>query len=188
MLTKDQALSLLHKHTQNQNLRRHMYAVGAVMKALAAKLGGDPDIWEILGLLHDADWEETKETPDQHTRKTLEWLKVAGITDGPIVHALMSHNTRYTHLAELEGKMEWALETCDELTGFIVAVALVLPDKKLATVGVDSVLKKWKNKEFAAAVDRSQIAQCEEKLGIPLIEFINIALTAMQECHEELGL
>lgn len=188
MVTKDQALTLLHEHTKNTNLRRHMYAVGAVMKALAIKLGGDPYEWEVLGLLHDADWEETKEAPDLHTRKTLEWLKNGGITDGPIVHALMSHNTRYTHLAELEGKMEWALETCDELTGFIVAVTLVRPDKKLASVTVESVLKKWKVKEFAKAVDRSQIEQCEEKLGIPPAEFIAVALTAMQHHASDLGL
>lgn len=165
-----------------------MYAVGAVMKALAAKLGGDPDMWEILGLLHDADWEETKETPDLHTRKTLDWLKGAGITDGPIVHALMSHNRRYTHLAELEGKMEWALETCDELTGFIVAVTLVRPDKKLSSVTVESVLKKWKTKEFAKAVDRSQIEQCETALQTTLREFIEIALGAMQQNADALGL
>ncbi|MEK7129687.1 MAG: phosphohydrolase [Patescibacteria group bacterium] len=200
MITKDQALTLLHAHTQNQNLRRHMYAVGAVMKTLAIKLGGDPDEWEVLGLLHDADWEETKDAPDQHTRKILDWLKDLGMTDGPLVHALMSHNTRHTHLAVLEGKMEWALETCDELTGFIVAVALVRPDPpsreasdgqvktKLQQVTVASVLKKWKNKEFARAVDRFQIEQCEEKLGIPLAEFIAITLNAMQEHHEELDL
>ena len=84
--------------------------------------------------------------------------------------------------------MEWALETVDELTGFIVAVALVRPDKKLESVGIDSIMKKWKTKEFAKAVDRAQIAQCEEKLGIPLAEFIGITLQAMLEHHEELGL
>lgn len=178
----------MEQHTKNQNLRRHMFAVGAVMRALALKLGGDPDEWEILGLLHDADWEETKDNPDQHTKNTLTWLKEIGITEGPIVHALMSHNRKYTHLAELEGVMEWALETCDELTGFIVAVALVRPEKSLATVSVESVQKKWKTKEFAKAVDRSQIAQCEERLGIPLSEFIAIVLKAMQDHHEELGL
>lgn len=187
-MTKDQALEFLHTHTKNQNLRRHMYAVGAVMKALAGKLGGDPDTWEILGLLHDADWEETKDNPAEHTRRTLEWLKELGETDSPLVRALMSHNRKHTGLAELEGNMEWALETCDELTGFIVAVALVRPDKQLASVSVDSVLKKWKTKEFAKAVDRMQIEQCEEKLGIPLAEFIVIALKAMQEHSEELGL
>ncbi len=188
MITKIQAIDLLHQHTQNQNLRRHMYAVAAVMKALAGRLGGDPDTWEILGLLHDADWEETKDTPNDHTKRTLEWLKELGETDGPIVHALMSHNRKHTQLAELDGPMEWALETCDELTGFIVAVVLVRPEKKLETVGVESVLKKWKTKEFARVVDRDQIFQCEEKLGIPLNEFIQLSLTAMQQIASEIGL
>ncbi len=165
-----------------------MYAVGFAMRALAEKLGGDPDTWETLGLLHDADWEETKDMPDEHTKHSLAWLKKLGETEGSIVHALMSHNRKHTHLAELEGTMEWALETVDELTGFIVAVALVRPEKKLETVRVESVMKKWKTKEFAAAVDRSQIAQCEERLGILLPDFIQITLTAMQNHHEELGL
>ncbi len=204
MITREKAIELLHNHTQNQNLRRHMYAVGAVMKALAFNLWDAnklaetdkrgntcaelAEAWEKLGLLHDADWEETKDAPNEHTRRTLEWLKDLGEIDGPIVHALMSHNTKLTHLAELTGAMEWALETCDELTGFIVAVALVRPEKKLETVTVDSVLKKWKNKEFAKAVDRGQIAQCEEKLGIPLKEYIQIVLSAMQAISQELGL
>ncbi len=187
-MTREEAVKLLHDHTKNQNLRRHMYAVGFVMKALAVKLGGDPAVWEILGILHDADWEETKDVPDEHTKLTLSWLAQRGITEGPIVRALKSHNRTRTKLAEIEGIMEWALETCDELTGFIVAVALVRPEKTLAAVGVDSVLKKWKAKEFAKAVDRDHIGQCEEKLGIPLPEFIRIALTAMQEHHTELGL
>lgn len=187
-ISKETARELLHEHTKNQNLRRHMYAVGYAMQALARKLGGDPDEWETLGLLHDADWEETKDKPDQHTKNTLAWLKDSGITDGPIVHALMSHNRKHTKLAELNGIMEWALETVDELTGFIVAVTLIRPEKQLATVSVDSVMKKWNQKAFAAAVEREQIAQCEEKLGIPLNEFIDITLTAMQKHHEELGL
>jgi len=188
MIFKQQALELLHQHTKNQNLRRHMYAVGFAMRALAERLGGEPETWETLGLLHDADWEETKDTPALHTKNTLEWLKTMGETNGPIVHALMSHNRKLTHFAELDGTMEWALETVDELTGFIVAVALVRPDKKLETVSVESVMKKWKNKEFAKAVEREQIAQCEEKLGIPLSEFIRITLTVMQAEHDTLGL
>lgn len=188
MITKQQATDLLHAHTQNQNLRRHMYAVGFAMRALAVKLGGNADMWETLGLLHDADWEETKDAPDDHTKHTLSWLSDMGETDGMIVHAIKSHNRKRTHLAELDGPMEWALETVDELTGFIVAVALVRPEKSLASVEIESVMKKWKAKEFAAAVDRSQIAQCEEKLGIPLPEFIAITLTAMKDEHEALGL
>lgn len=188
ILSKKQAVDLLHAHTKNENLRRHMYAVGFAMRALAEKLGGDPDVWEVLGLLHDADWEETKDAPDKHTKNTLDWLKDMGITEGPIVHALMSHNRKYTKLAELDGIMEWALETVDELTGFIVAVTLIRPEKKLETVTVDAVMKKWGQKGFAAAVERQQIVQCEEKLGIPLSEFIAITLKTMQDHHEELGL
>lgn len=187
-ISKTQALELLTTHMQNVNLRRHCLAVGYAMKALAAKFGGDQEVWEVLGILHDADWEETKDAPDQHTIKTLSYLADLGLTSGPIVHALQSHNRKFTHLGELEGVMEWSLETCDELTGFIVAVTLVRPDKLLASVTVDSVLKKWHNKEFARAVDRSQISQCEDRLGISLSEFVNIILTAMQEHHEELGL
>jgi predicted hydrolase (HD superfamily) len=187
-MNKDQAKALLHEHTQNQNLRRHMYAVGYAMRALATKLGGDPDVWEVMGLLHDADWEETKDRPQDHTKDTLKWLSDKGITDGPLVHALQSHNRKYTQLAELDGLMEWALETVDELTGFIVAVALIRPEKNLESVELSSIMKKWKNKEFAKAVEREQIAQCEEKLGIPLDEFITITLKAMQDNHEELGL
>lgn len=188
MITKAQATELLHAHTKNENLRRHMYAVGYAMKALAVKLGGNQDVWETLGLLHDADWEETKDAPDEHTKHTLAWLADMGETDGMIVHAIMSHNGKRTHLAELDGPMEWALETVDELTGFIVAVTLVRPEKKLESVSIESVMKKWKAKEFAAAVDRNQIAQCEEKLGIPLPEFISITLKAMQDEHAKLGL
>lgn len=187
-LPKEKAMELLHAHMQNMNLRRHCYAVGFAMRALAEKLGGDPDTWEVMGILHDADWEETKDAPELHTIKTLSWLKDMGITDGPLVHAFQSHNNRHTHLGELNGLMEWSLETCDELTGFIVAVALILPDKKLSAVSVESVMKKWPKKEFAKGVIREQVAQCEEKLGIPLQEFISQTLKAMQEHHEELGL
>lgn len=182
-MTRTQAINLLHSHVQNQNLRRHCYAVGVVMKALATKLDGDPETWEILGLIHDSDWEETKDTPERHTIVTLEL-----INDPRFTHALQSHNRKFTHLAKLEGDMEWALECCDELTGFIVACALVLPSKKLADVTVQSVLKKFPQKSFAAAVNRSQISQCENKLDIKLEDFIKISLESMQQIAPDLGL
>lgn len=188
MLTRDQALEILNKHTQNQNLRRHCLAVGAVMKSLAQKLGGDPDLWEILGIIHDSDWEETKDTPNQHTIVTLNRLKDLGMTEGELVHALMSHNTRHTGLAELEGLMEWSLECCDELTGFIVACTLVTPSKKITGLSTESVLKKLPKKDFAAAVDRSQISQCDEKLGIKLEDFVSIALHSMKSISSDFGL
>lgn len=182
-MTREDAIKLLETHVQNQNLRRHCMAVGATMKALAEKLDGDPETWEILGIVHDSDWEETKDTPEKHTLLTLE-----RIADEKLTHALQSHNTKFTHLAELEGPMEWALECCDELTGFIVACTLVLPSKKLADLSVESILKKFPKKEFAKPVDRSQIALCEEKLGIPLPEFVEITLRAMQSISSEIGL
>jgi len=187
-MNRDQALELLRIHIKNQNLTRHCLAVGAVMKALGEKMGGDADVWEVLGLVHDADWEETKDKPEMHTIETISWLKEAGTFGGPLIHALESHNRKHTKLAELEGNMEWALECCDELTGFIVAVALIQPDKKLASVTVDSVLKKFPKKEFAKAVEREQIEQCEKKLGIPLPEFVDLTLKSMQRIAPELGL
>lgn len=184
---RSQAIQLLNDHIQNNNLRRHCLAVGATMKALAHRLGGDPDEWEILGIIHDSDWEETKDDITQHTKVTLNRLRELGY-EGPLVHALQSHNTRHTALAEVETPMEWALECCDELTGFIVAVTLVSPSKKIADVSVESILKKFPQKAFAAAVDRTQISLCEEKLGIPLPEFVQITLTAMQEIADDIGL
>lgn len=186
-LNKSQATKLLFDHVQNENLRRHCLSVGAVMKSLAGKLSGDPELWEILGIIHDSDWEETKDQPQKHTIVTIERLQAMGV-DGPLIHALQSHNTKHTNLAQLEGPIEWALECCDELTGFIVACTLVLPSKRIADLSVESVIKKFPKKEFAKAVDRSQIAQCDEKLGIKLEDFVQIALSTMQQIASEVGL
>lgn len=183
-----EARSMLEKHVENINLRRHCLAVGYTMRALAERLGGNPDEWEVLGILHDADWEVTKDSPDQHTKQTLEWLAESDITEGPLVHALMSHNRKLTQLAEIEGQMEWALDCCDELTGFIVAVTLIRPEKKIASVTRENIESKWHKKEFAKAVDREHIARCEQMLGIPLGEFIDITLRTMKDHADELGL
>lgn len=187
-MTKQQALELLHTHMQNVNLRRHCYAVGAVMKTLAIKLNGNSEKGEVVGLLHDGDYEATKGDPTRHTLVMAQWLKEAGVTDEEILSAILSHNYAHTGQHSPKNKLEWALYCCDELTGLLIAVALVRPDKKLASVTVDSVLKKWGQKAFAAGVKREQIAMCEEKLGISLNNFIQIAITAMQEIHEDLGL
>jgi len=195
MISREKALEILQQNMQNQNLRRHCYAVEAVMRALAGKLkmeNGelkiDVEKWAIVGLLHDSDYEKTKENPVQHTLLTLEWLKQTGETDPEIISAILSHNFEHTGKNQPKNNLEWALYCCDELTGFIVAVALVMPDKKLSSVSVESVLKKFPQKAFAAAVKREQIALCQEKLGIPLPEFVKIALEAMQGISGELGL
>ncbi len=179
---------MLHQNMTNQNLRRHCYAVEAVMKVLAKKLGGDGEKWGIVGLLHDGDYEKTKEKPEQHTLLMHQWLQEIGETDQEILEAILSHNYEHTGKNQPKNKLEWSLYCCDELTGFIVAIALVMPDRKLSSVTVDSVLKKFPQKAFAAAVKREQIAMCEEKLSIPLEEFVKIALEAMQGISGELGL
>jgi lysyl-tRNA synthetase class 2 len=185
---REKVFQIVSSHIKNQNLLRHCLAVEAAMRALARRLGGNVEAWGSLGLIHDADWEETKSDPARHTADALEWLAGSNHKSGPVVQGLKSHNNRHTKLAELQSLMEWSLECCDELTGFIVSVALVRPDKKLSSVEVESVLKKWKAKEFAAAVDRSQIAQCEEKLGIKLEEFIGLVLESMKRISHTIGL
>ncbi|KKR34365.1 MAG: Metal dependent phosphohydrolase [Candidatus Gottesmanbacteria bacterium GW2011_GWC2_39_8] len=198
MFTYDQARELLYTHIQNQNLRRHCYAVAAVMEALAKELRTknselntedfDEERWEIAGLVHDADYEETKSDTSKHVLTVIPWLKEAG-ADEKIIEAVLAHGWKFVEgCPEPKNHMEWSLYCCDELTGFIIAVALVRPEKKLAVVTVDSVLSKFPKKAFAAAVDREQIGMCEEKLGIPLPDFVGIALHAMQSISRELGL
>lgn len=195
-MTREQALKLLHENIKNQNLRRHCYAVEAVMRALHRRLeDGDKsekeeEKWGITGLLHDADYELTKDDNprEKHTKLALEWLKkfeaASDITD-----AIAAHAWGYVDGApEPKTKIECALYTCDELTGLIVAVALVKPEKTLASVTTESVLKKWNSPSFAAGVNRKQIEECQNRLNIPLPEFIQIAVTAMQGIHEDLGL
>jgi predicted hydrolase (HD superfamily) len=196
MITREQALKLLHDNMGSPNLRRHCYAVESVMQALAKYFKDDVEEWGIVGLLHDGDYEKTKESPEKHTLLMSEWLKGIGENDPEIHSAILSHN--YAHLTEADignsgakmpkNRMEWSLYCCDELTGLIVAVALVKPDKRLSSVTVDSIMKKWDEKSFAAGVKREQIEKCEEKLNIPLREFVQIALEAMQGIAPELGL
>lgn len=187
MITRKSALDLLHQNMQSVNLRRHCLAVEAVMKALARRLGADEEKYAVVGLLHDGDYEKTKSTPEKHTLLMHQWLLEAE-ADQEILNAILSHNYAHTGQNPPATKMEWALYCCDELTGLIVAVALVRPDRKLASVTVDSIMKKWNQPAFAAGVDRKQIEVCEEKLGIPLEEFVAVALEAMQGVSKELGL
>lgn len=187
-MNKEQALELLHSKMQNINLRRHCYSVGAVMKSLGKYFKEDSEKWEIVGILHDGDYEETKVSPELHTMKMHEWLVQKKVTDKEILEAILSHNFAHTGQNPPKNKLEWSLYCCDELTGLIIAVALVKEDKKLASVTVDSIMNKWDKTAFAGGVDRKQIAECEPRLGIPLREFIQIALTSMQEIHDELGL
>ena len=188
MISREQALEILHSNMQNINLRRHCYAVEAVMRALAKRFKEDEEKWGIVGLLHDGDYEKTKDTPAKHTLLMAEWLKEIEGVDEEILSAILSHNYAHTGKNSPKNKLEWSLYCCDELTGFIIAVALVRPDKSLSSVRVDSILKKWNQKAFAAGVKREQIEECKPRLEIPLEEFVEIALVAMQEISKDLGL
>ncbi len=187
-LTRERAIKLLHDKVQNENLRRHSYSVEAVMRALARKLGGDEDKWGLLGLLHDGDYELTKDAIQKHTILMMDWLKELGETDREFIQAFESHNHERTGFNEPVTLMEWALFCCDELTGLIVAVTLIQPSKKIADVTVEGVLKKWKQKGFAAGANRKDIEQCEVRLRIPLPEFIALTLSAMQAIGPQIGL
>ena len=201
MITRQQAWELLNSHMKNKNLIRHCLSVEAVMKALAKHFNEDENVWGIVGLLHDGDYEAVAKDPSQHTIVMSGWLKDIGETDEKILSANRSHNFAHTgenlpadatHQALQAGppqnNLEWSLHCCDELTGLIVAVTLVKPDKKLSSVAVDSVMNKWNKKQFAAGARREDIEKCEEKLGIKLPEFIDIALKAMQSISGDLGL
>jgi len=184
MPTRDEALALLHEHTQSESLRKHAYAVEAAMRLYAARLGGDPDEWGLVGLLHDLDYEQYPQAPD-HPTQAGEILRERGYPEDWI-RAVLSH-ADYLGVPR-ETPMEQALFAVDELTGFIVAVALVRPTKSLMDVEVRSVRKKLKDKLFAAAVSREDIARGADALGVALDEHIATVIEAMQGIAEELGL
>lgn len=204
MITRQEALDLLHKNMQNVNLRKHCYGVEAVMRALALYFYENKrlteeenrgrtcaelvEAWGLAGLLHDADYELTKNDPSKHVVTVVSWLKEAGVEE-KIIKAVFAHGWKFVkECPQPSNNMEWSLYCCDELTGLIVAVALVRPDKKLSSVTIESVMKKWRNKGFAAGVSREQIELCDSKLGIKLNDFIQITLAAMQGISNELDL
>jgi putative nucleotidyltransferase with HDIG domain len=182
---RKRALELIEKYIQNQNLKKHLLATENLMRHLARKFGEDEEIWALAGLLHDLDWEITKETPEKHPLIAVEILEKEGFPK-EVIYAIKKHN----HLQGLtpETNLEKALYCCEEITGFITAVALVMPNKKLNEVTIDRVLKKLKEPSFAKGVNREIILKAEEMLGLKLEELAEIALKAMQEISDELGL
>lgn len=187
MISRKEALELLHSKMQSQNLRKHCYGVAAVMRSLAKQFGENEEKWEIVGLLHDGDYEFTKTDPGNHAKLMAKWVRELGETDEELLTGIESHG--WFHEGKLpKTRMQWSLFCCDELTGLIVAVTLVRPNKKIAEVTVENVLSKWNSKSFAAGVKREDIEKCEKELGIDIHEFIEIALKAMQDISKELGL
>jgi predicted hydrolase (HD superfamily) len=183
-MTRQEAWELLQKYLDNQALIKHCLAAEATMRALARYYGEDEDVWGITGLLHDADYQLSKGHPEKHGLLLFE--KEKDIPDD-IAHAIKAHNYEYTAVMP-ESKLDWAITCCDQLTGLIVACALVTPEKKLKNITNDFVMRRLKSPSFAKGADRKQIYLCEEKLGIPLIEFVTITLNAMTDISDELGL
>jgi putative nucleotidyltransferase with HDIG domain len=182
--SREQALALLHEWIQNPNLRKHCYAVEAAMRAYARKLAGDEERWGITGLIHDFDWERHPDL-ERHPMLGVEELRRQGWPDdicrAVLGHAVHSGVPRDTPMAR-------ALYACDELSGFLVACALVTPGKTLDQVEVASVKKKMKRADFARNVNREDIVQGTAELGVDLDEHIAFVLEAMRGIKGELGL
>ena len=184
-MKREQALQLVKEKIKNNNLVKHCLAVEACMKVLAKRFGEDSEKWGIAGLLHDIDYEETKDNPEKHSLIGAEMLKQAGLDD-EIVEAVKTHNEM--HGITPESKMAKALYVVDPLTGLIVAATLVLPEKKIANVTTDNVLNRFKEGAFARGANREIIKKCEELLNLKLEEFVDICLKAMQSIADDLGL
>ncbi|MEM3694963.1 MAG: HDIG domain-containing protein [Candidatus Bathyarchaeia archaeon] len=184
MLTRDEALNLVKKHVTKRNVVYHMLAVEAIMRSLAKHFGESEELWGLVGLLHDVDYEKTEANPERHSLLAEEILK--GLVPEEVVRAVKAHNFVHTGVMP-ETRMEKALIASDAVSGLLVACALVMPSKKLADVKVESVAKKFKDKDFARGADRERILVCEE-IGIPREKFFEIALNGLKGAASEIGL
>jgi putative nucleotidyltransferase with HDIG domain len=184
-INREQALELLHTHVKNPNMIKHCLASEAVMRAAALRLGQDPEKWGLAGLLHDLDVEIVDADLSVHGLETAKILRELGV-DEEIITAVELHNEQ-AHGRPRTEPFHHALAAGETLTGLIIATTLVYPDKKIKSVKPKSVRKRMKEKAFAASVDRNIIIECE-KTGIPLDEFIDLSLKAMQGIDTDLGL
>jgi putative nucleotidyltransferase with HDIG domain len=185
--TRKEAWQLVCDYTESESLRRHMVAVEAAMRAYAVRFDDNPDLWGVVGLLHDFDYERYPDVSAQgHPVRGAEILREQGV-DEIIIRAILAHAPSVAG-AEAQSSMEKALVAVDELTGFLIAVALVRPSRSILDVEVKSVKKKWKDKAFAAPVNREEIEHRATLLGVTLDQHIQIVLEAMQGCAAQLGL
>lgn len=179
-MTRPEAREILTSLTKNQSLLRHMRTIELVMEAYAEKFGEDKEQWAVAGLLHDADYEAY---PDKHPRIIVEKLKTLG--EDKIAHAISAHYTKWN--VSYDSLLDKALLACDELTGFIVACCQVRPDG-IASLETRSVIKKLKDKGFAAKVERDEVYKGVELLGIDLAEHITFIIEVLKKNREELSI
>ncbi len=188
-LTRDQALALVHEYTQSEPLRRHMYAVELSMRALAEQYGENADDWGLVGLLHDFDYERfpnaQHSATDEHPAEGVRILAARGLTD-TMQRAILGHAT-YTGVPR-DTLMARALFAADELSGFLVACAMVRPNRSLADLEAPSVRKKLKDKAFARGVSREDVQLGAEELGVPLDDLIGKLIGALRPHERLLGL
>ena len=181
-MERNEALEFVRSKVKNDRLIKHMLAVEAVMRSLAERLGEDVGVWGLAGLVHDLDYDETVKEPERHGKVGAAYLGEMGVADD-ITHAVESHAGHTSR----DSTMDKALYAVDPLTGLIVAAALMHPSKSLGEVTTEFVMKRFKEKRFAAGADRDQIKTCAE-LGLELEEFLDIGLRAMQGVSADLGL
>lgn len=182
-MERSDALQIVDQYVENDSLKKHMLAVEAAMREYAQIYNGDPETWGIAGLLHDFDW-EIHPTLEQHPHDGAPILRQHGVPE-EIIHCILSH-ADHTGVPR-ESKMELSLHACDEITGLITAVALVRPSRSLHDLRAKSVMKKWKDRRFAANVDRGEIETAVQALGVDLKEHIDRVIHAMQGISEDLG-
>ncbi|MFC1924247.1 HD domain-containing protein [Chloroflexota bacterium] len=183
-MDREEALSSVIVNVENENLVKHMLATEAVMRALARRFNENEEDWGLTGLLHDIDVELTENELRTHSKLGADLARELGASD-EIYHAILCHNE--AHGIPCDSLLDKALFCADPLTGLITAAALIRSDKSLAGLTTQSVVKRFKEKRFAAGVNREQIASCQE-IGIKLEEFLNLGIEAMKEIADELGL
>jgi hypothetical protein len=182
-MIRDDAYQILRGMVKNENLIKHHFAAEAAMKALYKRLTPKPipqeeADWGIVGLLHDADYELCKSHPERHTLVLEE--RIGDKLEPRLMQAIKSHNWQNNGVVP-KSRLDWSIYCCDELTGLIIAAALIHPEKRLDLLTVDFVMKRFNEPSFAKGANRAQILMCEKELTIPLTEFVEIVLKAMQE-------
>ncbi len=182
--TREQAVTLLKEYNKNESLIKHALAVEGVMRHFARKRGEDEEKWGIIGLIHDLDYERF---PEEHCRKTEEILQ-KNSWPPEYIRAVVSHGWGICSDVEPQTELEKVLYAIDELTGLVVTTALVRPSKSVMDLKANSVKKKWKDKRFAAGVDRSIIEKGVEMLGMELTELITDTIMGMRDVADEIGL
>lgn len=182
--TRDQAMALLRQYTKNENLVRHGLSVEAVMRHFARTFGEDEEKWGIIGLVHDLDWERY---PEQHCEKTKEILEGEGWPDD-YIRSILSHGWGLVTEVEPTHDMEKVLYATDELTGLVTATALMRPSRSVLDMKAKSVKKKWKEKSFAAGVNRDVIQKGADMLGMEIGELITETIEGMRSVAAEIGL